>query len=547
MMKIKDARLFNLLIKDSQDAWIRIGIASSVAGIAQGGIVIALKSAASHIVIGGLNFRYLMMFAVLLAIYSVTSNYANSKTVFYTVRIIFDTHVRIASRIRNVDLRSFEIMGRSSIYMRLNTDTDIILETSKSFTNVFAGLVMIVFCAVYIAILSRLALLVIVIFYIFGILTYTSFLNRARPKLKEAARLNNDFLGFFKYFIEGFKEIKMNRVKGDDLYENYLKRKAVAAEEQKKDAERDLTYNLVFIQSFYYALIAGTIFLLPRISSLQSSTIVAIAVVVLFSYGSMTRIVLAIPMILKAEYAAKRIDDLESELARADDMKNQSRTNPLKRKSREFCLTLENIEFRYSDRLGDTVFSLGPIDAEIRSGELVLIVGSNGSGKSTLLKVIAGLYYPHKGNLKLNNMVINKRNYPYYRENQFVLFPDYYLFDRFYGMDRVDETLLFKLILEMGLGGQTNFVEGKFTNLNLSAGQRKRLALICSQMEDKEILIFDEIAADLDPEFRKFFYEIYLQKLTTTGKTVIAVSHDERYFNVADKIIRLEYGRIENP
>ncbi len=547
MIKLKETNLFRLLIRDNRDLWVRIAVASAVAGIAQGGIVVVLKNAATHLGKGNLDFRDLFMFVTLLLLYAFNSNYAGAKSVSRTVDTMFDTYVKLARRIRNTDLRAFETMGKATIYARLNADSDIIVETSKSLAGIFAALVMILFCSLYIAFLSKAALLLIVLLYILGILTYTSILNRAHPKLASASTLTEDFLSIFKHFIEGFKEIKMSRSKGDGLYEDHLLKKADLAKNRKQDAERLLHHTIVFIQSYYYTMIAGTIFLLPGVASISPQTIVAVAFVVLFSYGSVTRIVAAMPMLLKAEHAARRINDLDSELALADDMDRLSPDNPLKAKGAGLLLTIKDMEFHYAGQNGEPAFSVGPVTAEIRSGELVLVTGGNGSGKSTFLKLVAGLYYPDEGHLALNQMRINRHNYQHYREYFSVIFQDYYLFDRFYGNGRIEKTKVSGLIKEMGLAGKTGFEEGWFTNLKLSAGQRKRLALIACEVEDREILIFDEIAADLDPEFREFFYTVYLKKLTSMGKIVIAVSHDKRYFRTADRIIRLDYGRHVSP
>ena len=56
--------------------------------------------------------------------------------------------------------------------------------------------------------------------------------------------------------------------------------------------------------------------------------------------------------------------------------------------------------------------------------------------------------------------------------------------------------------------------------------------------------MFDEVAADQDPEFRQFFYEIILQKLKTMGKTVIVVTHDEKYFNRGDRLFVMNKGLL---
>jgi multidrug/microcin transport system ATP-binding/permease protein len=77
-----------------------------------------------------------------------------------------------------------------------------------------------------------------------------------------------------------------------------------------------------------------------------------------------------------------------------------------------------------------------------------------------------------------------------------------------------------------------------------SKGQSKRMSLIFALLENKPILVLDEWAADQDPHFRKFFYEELIPKLKREGKTIIAVTHDDAYFNQADRIIKFDYGKI---
>jgi putative ATP-binding cassette transporter len=64
-------------------------------------------------------------------------------------------------------------------------------------------------------------------------------------------------------------------------------------------------------------------------------------------------------------------------------------------------------------------------------------------------------------------------------------------------------------------------------------------------MENKSIFVFDEIAADQDPEFRKFFYKTLIPQMKKEGKIIIAITHDDHYFDIADKIVKFDEGRIE--
>ena len=207
-------------------------------------------------------------------------------------------------------------------------------------------------------------------------------------------------------------------------------------------------------------------------------------------------------------------------------------------------IEFRNIAFTYPAPQDQGSFSIGPIDLKVNEGEIIFLVGGNGSGKTTFLKVITGLYYPQQGTVLMDGLTVNKANYQHYRNEMAVIFSDFHLFDRLYGLKEVDMDRLKESLRSMGLMEKTAYVDGRFTNLNLSSGQKRRLALIIALMEDKPILVVDELAADLDPVFRKYFYEVILVDLKSRGKTIIATSHDDRYFHVADKVVKMEYGRI---
>lgn len=181
---------------------------------------------------------------------------------------------------------------------------------------------------------------------------------------------------------------------------------------------------------------------------------------------------------------------------------------------------------------------------QIRRGETIFIVGGNGSGKTTLLKLLTGLYQPHSGAILVDRELLTRRNAQNYRELFSTVFSQFHLFDRLYGLEGVDPERVKAVLDEMQLSGKTRFEGGRFTDLNLSTGQRKRLALAVTLLEDKQILVFDEWAADQDPHFRKYFYEVVLKRLRDQGKTVIAVTHDERFWQQADRIVKMEYGSI---
>ena len=190
---------------------------------------------------------------------------------------------------------------------------------------------------------------------------------------------------------------------------------------------------------------------------------------------------------------------------------------------------------------------MGPVDLTFQAGELIFIVGGNGSGKSTLAKLLTGLYIPESGEVSLDGTSIVDTNREWYRQHFSTIFSDFYLFDRLVSptdstLDSQAHTFLKTLELEK----KVLVTDGQLSTTELSQGQRKRLALLGAYLEDRPIYLFDEWAADQDPVFREIFYTQLLADLQQRGKTVLVISHDDHYFHLADRIIKLDYGRIES-
>jgi putative ATP-binding cassette transporter len=193
----------------------------------------------------------------------------------------------------------------------------------------------------------------------------------------------------------------------------------------------------------------------------------------------------------------------------------------------------------------DHGFTLGPLSLLLTPGEIVFIVGGNGSGKSTLIKLLTGLYQPETGQIYLDGELIDASNRDRYRQLFSAIFADFYLFERLYGLphsdlDRQAQTYLSELELDK----KVTVANGTLSTTQLSQGQRKRLALLTAYLENRPIYVFDEWAADQDPVFKQVFYQQLLPNLKRRGKTVLVIGHDDRYFEVGDRLIQLDYGQI---
>jgi putative ATP-binding cassette transporter len=207
---------------------------------------------------------------------------------------------------------------------------------------------------------------------------------------------------------------------------------------------------------------------------------------------------------------------------------------------------LRGVEHSYFREAENSRFTLGPIDLKLTPGELVFITGGNGSGKTTLAKLLIGLYAPEAGELRINGEPVTDENRDWYRQHFTVVFSDFFLFDSLLGLEapKLDDKAR-EYLAKLQLTHKLDVKEGVLSTTQLSQGQRKRLALLTAYLEDRSIYLFDEWAADQDPTFKQTFYHSLLPELKARGKTVIVISHDDRYYDVADRLIKLEDGKLE--
>jgi len=286
------------------------------------------------------------------------------------------------------------------------------------------------------------------------------------------------------------------------------------------------------------------VFVVPRYSSTYSFRVLEVTAVVLFIVGYMSGFLEVLPVFASSNAALVSLRKIETDLdaAREDVAPATPRCASVSPPSK--TIAARELSFSYDTVEGETPFRFGPVDLTLNRGETIFLVGGNGSGKSTLVKLLTGMYGPESGTLEVDGVPVGPHNVVALREACAVIMSDFHLFGRFYGYDHVDAETVNGLINDMRLTGKVTYADGRFSTLNLSTGQRKRLALIAALIEDKSIYVFDEWAADQDSHFRRHFYEQVLPELKRRGKTVLAVTHDEMYWDRADRLIRLEYGTV---
>jgi putative ATP-binding cassette transporter len=256
----------------------------------------------------------------------------------------------------------------------------------------------------------------------------------------------------------------------------------------------------------------------------------------------MENIVNDLPVLSRASIALQKIESLGLFLASRAEV---SAVPPPPNSSWQE-LELKAVTYPYKGEQEDRNFILGPINLTLHPGEIVFIVGGNGSGKSTLAKLITGLYIPDVGEIWLNGTLVSEQNREWYRQHFSVVFSDFYLFESLLGLENTNlDTQAQKYLTQLQLDHKVKVENGKLSTTALSQGQRKRLALLTAYLENRPIYLFDEWAADQDPSFKEIFYTQFLSQLKNEGKTVLVISHDDHYFYLADRLVKLDYGKVE--
>ncbi|MBU6954460.1 cyclic peptide export ABC transporter [Hahella sp. HN01] len=527
-----------------------------VSGMLNGVIAVIVIHAAQHAAPHELNFRYLLMFAVALAAFWLSKRYTLNYNTTQVEHVLERIRTRIADKIRKTDLRAFEKVGRGRMYSVLNTETLTLSQYTPFIINAIGSFVMVIFALMFIAYVSTTALLLTVLTTALCLLYFFARQRVLHRKLHMASEKQNEYFDALGELLDGFKELKINPSKSNCFYQERLLPLSNSMETLK--IETGLAYNNlnVFTQSFTFILMASIIFLIPMISASSTESIPKLAAIMLFVIGPLSEIVGVAPLIAKSNVAIVNIQRLETELDGLRSMESDQLTHfsdedaLAQNQEAPFQeIRCDHLKFSYNENgqpgPGQAKgFTVGPIDLTIKRGEIIFMIGGNGSGKSTFLKLLTALYQPDTGSILLDGSPLHANNMLQYRSLYSVIFSDFHLFKHLYGVDVKDRSKVKRLLELMKLSERCQIKDNEISDIKLSTGQKKRMALIVSLLEDKQIYVFDEWAADQDPDFRRYFYETILPEMKAQGKTIIAATHDDHYFDIADRVIKLDAGKI---
>ena len=395
----------------------------------------------------------------------------------------------------------------------------------------------------YLAWLSKAAFLLFAAGAGVGAWAYFSQKRSLETAVRKDMEKQAELFGYLSHMLYGVKEPKLNTAKSDELFAD-MTRVGDESQQYRVSANSFYVVSAVFADITLYLMLGSIIFILPQVIPTYSEVLIKATVAIMYVFGPLASVVGSMPQISNAESSLENLFALEKKLDEHLSESELAAGASGKLFTQFETISLQNVSFEYGNTSGLDAFSVGPVDIEVRSGEILFIVGGNGSGKTTLVKLIAGLYVPKQGVLKIDNRKVSRQRLPAYRNLFAGVFSDIHLFDQLYGVGELDQERAESLLERMEMSDKVEFTGNRFSTLELSTGQRKRLALIASLLEDRQVYLFDEWTADQDPHFREQFYHSILPELKEQGKTVIAVSHDDRYWSAADRLIKMDYGKV---
>jgi putative pyoverdin transport system ATP-binding/permease protein len=457
---------------------------------------------------------------------------------------VFDLQMRLPRKIAGAPLRFLEDHGAHRLFAVLTEDLRVFGNALLTLPTACLNLIIFAGGLVYLGWLSRMVLVTALGFIVFCLGIYRFPASKAAHSLRLSRQATDGLYQHLRTLLGGAKELKLNQRRRKAFLSQVLQPSASAIRAHNVSGMTASTAATAWAQTSGFVLLGALLLAIPLIK-LNPQERIGYTMVVVFMMATLQGVLTRDAMrdYRRAAIALQKIDDFERNLTALHAEPDSALPEDIKY---EFTrLELCDVSFAYH-RAGEIHdFIVGPVNLSLVPGEVVFLVGGNGSGKTTLVKVLVGLYAPASGQVRLDGETITDANREHYRQHFSAVFADFHLFDRLLGLEsaQLDEHAK-NYLAQLELDHVVEVREGALSTTKLSQGQRKRLALLTAYIEDRPIYVFDEWAADQDPFFKRVFYYNFLPELKARGKAVLVISHDDRYYNVADRIIRLDCGSV---
>ena len=510
---------------------------SIVSGIANMALVIMITSSLNYtIALHYITFYFLTA----LMIYIYGRKYVQVNLIRITRGLVYETRMKLIEKIFSTSYQKFEKISKGRVYATLNDDAGVVGESTNVIVGFVTSLITTVGAFIYLATVTFWAT-ALAIFLALGISALYFYMGKKTQIYFEQARnTQNVFMGLVNGMIDGFKEISLHRKKKIE-YRNDIAQVTTEFKEKSSVADIKFIYTYLLGEASLIILLGVVAFGITRLfPDIGQYTIMTFIIVLLYLNGPMGVILNSVPSLMRLKVAWSRIQEFIHQIPAnldLDALPNASAGNIVQ------SIRAEGICFSYHNEPGTAHFSVGPIDLDIEKGQALFIIGGNGSGKTTLAKLLTGLYEPDSGQFFINNQQVRSAQLSEYFS---AVFSPSHLFEKLYNIELKGKAAEVKKYLTLlGLVDKVEICSNQYSTIELSGGQRKRLALLQCYLENCPIFLFDEWSADQDPEYRRFFYRELLPEMKKKGKIIIAITHDDHYFDVADKILKMDMGKVE--
>ena len=542
-MTMKSLRLFGFLLGNARGTVVLMTLAGALSGICSAGVIALITRALSRhsepatlLALG---------FAALAAGKIISTAAAQLLLVRFSQGAILDLSLNLCEKIVEAPLRQIEKRGVARVHATLTDDVSAVTWAIQCIPQLAMNVAVLLGCAAYLLWLSWQMFLFAAAVSAIGALTYRVLHQSAFKRIYAAREARSHLFGHFRTLTSGLKELMMHRQRRKEFIHSEMRAAADECRDSNVLAATHYTIADGWVQGVFYALIGLLLFVPSFIGHPTQAAITGYAFAMLYATSPLWAAIGALPAVTRGQVALQQIQELGVFIA-SEPQEPAKVSQPPVVPGAEPLIEMRNVVFHYDDAgVEEKGFTLGPLDFRLRAGELVFVVGGNGSGKSTFVKVLCGLYSPQDGELLMDGSPVDDRNRSAYRERFSVVFSDCHLFGKLLGLDSPDLESAARYYLELLQMDRKVQVRGQeFSTIDLSQGQRKRLALVTAYLENRPVFVFDEWAADQDPEYKDVFYRKLLPDLRSRGKAVVVITHDDRYFHLGNRVVELEDGRI---
>lgn len=493
---------------------------------------------------GTVSLRAFLMFGLSLAAYYFTQDLGGKIVSAAVLNGLSDLELRIMDKLRRTSYSSMKNMDAELIYAAVGGDKYGAVMAARFLIPTMSAMVVVCLTGLYMLTVSLPGTLLVAA-TLFAVIEIRGTLDKNISTRKaEDAKATDRFTVSLRDIVEGFNELKMNRHKSEALFDEKISPASREKNKRLLGTELHQMRSIVLEQATLFLPLGLTLFLLPTFFNVEAADLIKIISVTLIVIWPAYTLVQFGPVSGAAAGIIKRLTDLEEQIDVSDLEPSIEFAEDFPHAPDFERLTCEGIEFTYPKRPGDEkAFTLKIDTLHVGKGELIVMRGGNGSGKSTFMRLLAGLEKPSSGIVAVDGVNIQELGEANYRALFGIVMTDFHLFDKFYGCDGLESAQLQKWVVKLGLSGKVSDTNALPT-VSLSSGQKKRMALLAAILENRSILLLDEVAADFDPVARELYYREILPELKAEGRTLFVISHDDRYYDIADRVITMREGSV---